>query len=141
MKLSDLQPNEAVKILVFGDSGSGKTCFACGFPTPILLFDFDGKASSAHRYYQDNPEILNNIEVIDFTREADPGNKMIQELDKLNKILDYFKPTNDKPEIEDRIKWKNIIIKVFQVLSMNLLNYSNTLMIKLYVIMSIQNIQ
>lgn len=47
MKLSDVKTEGALKILVQGDSGVGKTCLAATFPGPVELLDFDGKADSA----------------------------------------------------------------------------------------------
>ena len=50
-RLSELKTVDLIKILVYGEPGSGKTCFAAGFPGPILFLDFDNKVSSAARYY------------------------------------------------------------------------------------------
>jgi hypothetical protein len=63
MKLGELGQEAPLKILVYGDSGSGKTCFAAGFPAPIEFADFDGKASSAANYFRNNAEQLGSIEV------------------------------------------------------------------------------
>lgn len=46
-QLSELKTNENIKLLLFGDSGVGKTCFASTFPGPIHFYDFDLKVSSA----------------------------------------------------------------------------------------------
>lgn len=51
VKLSELKTKDLVKVLIYGDAGSGKTCFAAGFPGPVLYLDFDNKISSAARYY------------------------------------------------------------------------------------------
>lgn len=50
--MSDLKTESNAKILAFGNSGSGKTVFAAGFPGPILFLDFDGKSDSAAEYYR-----------------------------------------------------------------------------------------
>lgn len=63
MKLSDVDPSENLKVLVYGKSGTGKTCFACSFPTPILLLDFDGKANSAASFFRNDKDRLAQIEV------------------------------------------------------------------------------
>lgn len=63
------------KILIQGDSGSGKTVFAAGFPTPLYVADFDGKISSAAAFYANQPERLAKIDYDSFpnaTREARP---------------------------------------------------------------------
>jgi len=63
MKLSDVNPSENIKVLVYGETGTGKTCFSTGFPTPILLLDFDGKANSAASFYAGQEDRLAQIEV------------------------------------------------------------------------------
>lgn len=62
MKLSELNPSAHKKIYVQGDSGSGKTVFACSFPTPIYVFDFDGKVGSSASFYANDKERLGRIE-------------------------------------------------------------------------------
>lgn len=62
MKLSELQPGKNLKVLAYGPSGTGKTVFAASFPLPLLLLDFDGKASSAASYYSGQKR-LEEIEV------------------------------------------------------------------------------
>lgn len=52
MNLSDLTTSEKLKILVYGDAGCGKTVFACSFPGPIFVADFDNKVSSAAAHYR-----------------------------------------------------------------------------------------
>lgn len=63
MKLSDFNVNKFLKVLAFGKSGTGKTCFAAGFPTPMLILDFDGKANSAAAFFKNDPERLSGITV------------------------------------------------------------------------------
>ena len=63
MRLDQLQSEDYVKLLLLGESGMGKTCLAAGFPTPIKIFDFDMKASSAAKFYSTDKERLANIEV------------------------------------------------------------------------------
>lgn len=60
-KLSEMKANDNLKILVWGDSGNGKTCFATGFPGPIWVADFDNKISSAASFYA-NSDQLSQIE-------------------------------------------------------------------------------
>lgn len=61
--LSELKIEGALKILLYGLSGSGKTCFATSLPTPILLLDFDGKADSAAMFHRNDAERLKQIDV------------------------------------------------------------------------------
>ena len=64
MKLSEMSGQAPeLKVLVYGESGAGKTCLASTFPKPMLILDFDGKSNSIINFLgQDNPE-LENIEV------------------------------------------------------------------------------
>lgn len=47
MKLADIRTEGALKVLIQGDSGVGKTCYASTFPGKTLFLDFDGKVDSA----------------------------------------------------------------------------------------------
>lgn len=66
MKLSELEATTYFKGLVYGDSGTGKTCFAASFPGPIEYWDFDGKASSAAHFFKNDKERLSDIDVHQF---------------------------------------------------------------------------
>lgn len=70
--LAELSTVDLIKILVYGDAGAGKTIFAAGFPVPILYCDFDGKLSSAARFYAGDQERLKLIEHV-------PLNQQMQE--------------------------------------------------------------
>ena len=61
--LSEIKTEGNLKVLVFGNSGSGKTCLAAGFPGPMLYLDFDGKVDSAALFYKADKERLANIDV------------------------------------------------------------------------------
>lgn len=61
--LSDIRTDGAQKILIYGQPGSGKTCFAAGMPTPMLYLDFDSKVDSAALYYKADKERLGQIDV------------------------------------------------------------------------------
>lgn len=63
MLLSEMNVVQQKKVLLYGDSGTGKTVFACGWPTPIYVADFDGKATSAASFYANDAERLNAITV------------------------------------------------------------------------------
>lgn len=82
--LAEIKTEGALKVLVIGAPGAGKTCFAASFPGPILYLDFDDKVDSAALFYRNKPELLNNIEVRQMSRalNADPivtMNKLITE--------------------------------------------------------------
>ena len=82
MKMSEMKTSENLKVLVCGSPGSGKTCFAAGFPGPTLLLDFDGKANSAAAFYRGDTARLDNIDVRDMTRKLE-GSDPIAEMQKV----------------------------------------------------------
>lgn len=45
-QLTDLSNSQYIKLMVYGESGAGKTCLAGTFPGPIHICDFDGKVNS-----------------------------------------------------------------------------------------------
>lgn len=94
MKLSELKTKGLIKALIYGQPGSGKTCFACSFPGPILLLDFDNKASSAARFYAKQPELLGQIEVVNLSASFAQSplvemNKIVTELSAQQKSGTY----------------------------------------------------
>ncbi len=58
--LNTLKPDQNIKLLLYGESGAGKTVFSCGWPGPIHVCDFDGKVSSAAAYFAGTDK-LNDI--------------------------------------------------------------------------------
>lgn len=65
--LDQLVNTQKMKLLVYGQSGAGKTVFATGAPKPLVL-DFDGKVSSAASFYSVNePSKLKEISYEDMT--------------------------------------------------------------------------
>lgn len=64
MKLSEFDPSTSFNVLIKGDPGTGKTPIACSFPTPTLLFDCDFRAKALQLYFQNDPQRLKEIEVI-----------------------------------------------------------------------------
>lgn len=84
MKLSEIDVTQNLKVLLYGNSGTGKTCFACSFPLPILYFDFDGKVDSAASFYRDDKSRLEGIEVRDLSPRmtTDPIQELLNIIDK-----------------------------------------------------------
>lgn len=102
MKLSDIKTESNFKLLLIGAPGAGKTCFAASFPGPVLYLDFDDKVDSAALFYKNKPELLQNIEVRQLSRQlnADP-------LVVMNKIIsDELIPQQRAGEM----KWKTIVV-------------------------------
>lgn len=69
--LSEIKPTENFKILLCGSPGSGKTCFAASFPTPILYLDFDNKVNSAAAWFANDKERLSQIDVRQLGKRLD----------------------------------------------------------------------
>ena len=84
MRLSEINVTDNMKVLIYGNSGTGKTCAAASFPTPILYLDFDGKVDSAASFYSHDPERLKQIEVRDLSSrmEEDPIEELLKIIDK-----------------------------------------------------------
>lgn len=84
MNLSELHTAGALKVLIQGDSGIGKTCLAATFPGPSLILDFDLKADSAAAYlrHTGQTEQLNSIEVEQF-----PPRLELSPIDQLSKLI------------------------------------------------------
>lgn len=96
MKLSEMSnENRNVKILVYGESGTGKTCFGIGFPTPIYCADFDGKISSASNYFSDAPEQLSGVDYDRYLPSA--GFSGRDAIDKFNSKLDEIANSENPP--------------------------------------------
>lgn len=87
-KLSDLNPANQRKVLVYGDSGTGKTVFALSFPGPTYVFDFDGKISSGAAYYAQDKERLNNIEYDTYSQSSQerPAARFEEKLREFEKL-------------------------------------------------------
>lgn len=68
-----LNDQPKVKLLLYGHSGTGKTCFCVSAPKPFI-FDFDGKVRSAAMYLaKNNPEKLKEVEYDGFPRIMQDG--------------------------------------------------------------------
>lgn len=86
MKLSEMKSTKYTKVIVFGDSGTGKTCFAAGFPGPIEVCDFDLKIGSAANFYAGN-KLLDDINVESYPYDSKDyggaGFRFNNDIDKL----------------------------------------------------------
>lgn len=82
--LSEIKTEGALKVLIQGDSGIGKTCLAATFPAPIKYLDFDYKVDSAASYLRSRnlTEQLGSIDVEQF-----PPALGMSPIDKLSKII------------------------------------------------------
>lgn len=89
-KLSDLNPSEQIKLCIYGNSGTGKTCFATSFPTPLWFCDFDGKVSSAANFWRaKDPKRLEGISYENFSGyQAQGGIRVFQKFDAMLRELE-----------------------------------------------------
>jgi hypothetical protein len=70
MKLSELDTKGRKTYLFYGEAGAGKTVLATSFPGPMYVFDFDGKISSAAKFYENQKETLEGIEFDNYTQQG-----------------------------------------------------------------------
>lgn len=63
MKLSDLLVGEFIKALIAGQPGRGKTTAGLTFPTPMLIFDFEGKLVGPMLWAKKNGIDISKIEI------------------------------------------------------------------------------
>lgn len=82
--MSEMKLEGNLKILLYGNSGSGKTCFAAALPYPILYLDFDGKADSAALYHKADTERLKHIDVRNLSQnfQTSPLMELMQIINK-----------------------------------------------------------
>lgn len=100
--LADIKTEGNVKVLLIGQPGAGKTCFAASFPGPILFMDFDNKVDSAALFYRDKPELLKQVEVRQLSNafNADP----IAEFNKI--VANELVPA----QRNNTLKYKTIVL-------------------------------
>lgn len=101
-KLSELAESSRKTIMVYGNSGSGKTIFACGFPGPILVWDFDGKVSSAANFYRGTPQ-LDQIDYHPCAKKADFNKNFYTKLVELENLSKKPEPFPYKTIVLDSI--------------------------------------
>lgn len=70
-QLADLKSEGNLKLLLYGDSGAGKTTFIAGMPGPSHIADFDGKVLSAAEYLRhNNADQLKNVSYENYSAHA-----------------------------------------------------------------------
>ena len=120
MKLSEVASNNQFrKLLIYGDPGTGKSCFAIGFPKPMLVLDFDGKINSAAEFYRGEPW-LDDVDV----RVMLPAIEDLSVIKALGK--DDYDPIDEfisiTQELRKQIKDKNLKYKTIVIDSMTTLS-------------------
>jgi len=98
--LKQLKPESQRKVLLYGDSGAGKTIYGGTFPGPIYFFDFDNKISSLVAFGKQRPELQKKIDAdeIDYDvyapvlgKPGDGGKRMNAKLEELHKQFEAGK--------------------------------------------------
>ncbi len=117
MKMSAIKPTEALKVLVYGNAGTGKTCFASGFPGPILILDFDGKADSAASYYRNDAARLDQIEVEDMSRQLGAD---VDPIEKLTSVINSKLIPQQK---SGQMEFKTLVVDSLTTFSSAVLNH------------------
>lgn len=112
--LADIKTEGNIKALCFGNSGSGKTCFAAGFPLPALLLDFDGKADSAALFHKADADRLARIDVRNLA--ASLVSSPIVELEKIIKEL-------SEQQKAGSMKFRTLILDSLTTFSAQVLKY------------------
>jgi hypothetical protein len=102
MKLSEIKPSEHIRVLVCGSPGTSKTCFALGFPYPMLVLDFDSKVNSAAAWYEKDKERLENIEVKSLGRRLDGSDPVVEFLSVIKELGEQQKA--------GEMKYKTLVI-------------------------------
>lgn len=108
MKATELASKEYLKLLLYGDAGTGKTCLAAQLPGRTEVWDFDHKYSSAVRYLKGNPQ-LEQTDVYQFGHL--PVRERIPAFETRTKIIDQA-ITQKKP-----LPFDNLIIDSLTTLS------------------------
>lgn len=116
MLLSEINPAENFKVLVSGPPGTGKTCFAVGFPYPMMVLAFEPKIDSAASYYRNDQERLKNVDVRPLWKKLDGGDPMEEMIQILNTELIPQQKTG-------QMKFKTLVIDSMSTFSSAALNH------------------
>jgi len=98
-----LKPETKHTVLIYGDSGNGKSVFASSFPGPIKVFDFDGKIASAAGYWGIHDKTrLDHIDADDLqSMNADPE----QYAKFYSQLVELEKQARD-----GKLPWKTVVL-------------------------------
>lgn len=115
MKLSEIAASDNLKVLVCGSPGTGKTCFAAGFPYPILYLDFDNKINSAARWFEGDKERLEGIDV----------RQLGKRLDGIDPVTEFISVINElgAQQKAGTMKYKTLVIDSATTFSAAVLNH------------------
>lgn len=87
--LSDIATSQHLKLLLFGESGTGKTVFSTSLPGRTFVADFDGKISSAASYWKKhNPSHITDIDYENYqatSKDDVPAGRFNKKMGELQK--------------------------------------------------------
>lgn len=115
MRLSEIKPTANIKALFVGAPGSAKTCSAAGFPYPMIIADFDGKADSAAAWYSKDKERLEGIEVRDYSKRLDGSDPVVEFVKLLSEL--------GEQQQKNEMKYKTFVIDSATTFSAAVLNH------------------
>mgnify|MGYP000116563338 CR=1 FL=1 len=111
MKLSELQSEkDYVKVLLLGASGSGKTVNSMTFPKPIFVADFDNKISSAVKFYSDQKEILENVNVTQYGKMPITGDQKTGRKPRMKAFLEDLQIIYNLQNNKQPLPFQTIVI-------------------------------
>jgi hypothetical protein len=94
-KLGSLLRDRKLKLMLIGESGTGKTCATMSIKGNIKVADFDNKAVSAAAFYEDtDPTVLERVDVEQF----DTGDK-VSAYKKFQEWLSEIEASPKKPDV------------------------------------------
>lgn len=66
MKLTEMQDDNLIKVILAGNPGTGKSSAGISFPKPMLVFSYEARMKSVINYYKriGRPEVLDGIDII-----------------------------------------------------------------------------
>lgn len=117
MKLSELAAtDEYLKVLLSGAPGSGKTCAAMGFPYPTLVLAFEPKVNSAARWYANDKERLESIDVRTLWKD-------LGDYDPIEELLSIINKELIPQQKAGKMNYKTLIIDSMSTFSAALLGH------------------
>lgn len=112
MKLNELKTDDNIKILLFGESGSGKTCFGSAFPGPTHYYDFDLKVGSIPSYNKNIDHITYDQYPLNKSDVGGSGKKFNHDMGELKKLA-----------LENKFPYKTIVIDSLTTMSDRVMEY------------------
>lgn len=121
MKLSELESQDYIKLLIVGASGSGKTVGAASFPGPIWFADFDGKVSSAAKFYAGNKDVIDSINFEPYSKMPIKGDIKLNRKPRMSAFMSDLQAIYDLQNNKKPLPYKTIVIDSITTLGNSIL--------------------